>query len=52
MPSNDPFRVTRDVPGGINPGSYGRKAGLRGASTARMGRAHGLLGARVPRKCS
>jgi hypothetical protein len=26
MPSKRPFRVTRDVPGGINPGSYGRKA--------------------------
>jgi hypothetical protein len=40
MPSKRPFRVTRDVPGGINPGSFGRKAGL-GASaagwTARMG---------------
>ena len=28
MPSKRPFRVTRDVPGGINPGSFGRKAGL------------------------
>jgi hypothetical protein len=41
MPSRRPFRVTRDVPGGINPGSFGRKAGLGGASaavwTARMG---------------
>ncbi len=41
MPSKRPFRVTRDVPGGINPGSFGRKAGLGGASaagwTARMG---------------
>jgi hypothetical protein len=26
MPSKRPFRVTRDVPGGINPGSFGRKA--------------------------
>ncbi len=34
MPSKRPFRVTRDVPGGINPGSFGRKAGLRGESTA------------------
>ena len=28
MPSKRPFRVTRDVPGGINPGSFGRKAGM------------------------
>ena len=27
MPSKRPFRVTRDVPGGITPGSYGRKGG-------------------------
>jgi hypothetical protein len=33
MPSKRPFRVTRDVPGGINPGSFGRKGGL-GASAA------------------
>lgn len=33
MPSKRPFRVTRDVPGGINPGSFGRKATL-GASAA------------------
>jgi hypothetical protein len=33
MPSKRPFRVTRDVPGGINPGSFGRKIGL-GASAA------------------
>jgi len=33
MPSKRPFRVTRDVPGGINPGSFGRKARL-GASAA------------------
>ena len=33
MPSKRPFRVTRDVPGGINPGSLGRKVGL-GASAA------------------
>jgi hypothetical protein len=26
MPSKRPFRVTRDVPGGITPGSFGRKA--------------------------
>jgi hypothetical protein len=43
MPSKRPFRVTRDVPGGINPGSFGRKAGLGGASAAgwaaRMGSA-------------
>jgi hypothetical protein len=41
MPSKRPFRVARDVPGGINPTSFGRKAGLGGASaagwTARMG---------------
>jgi Relaxase/Mobilisation nuclease domain len=34
MPSKRPFRVTRDVPGGINPGSFGRKAGVGGTSTA------------------
>jgi hypothetical protein len=34
MPSKRPFRVTRDVPGGINPGSFGRKAGVGGQSTA------------------
>src|ERR1700733_12543672 len=33
MPSKRPFRVTRDVPGGINPGSFGRKVRL-GASSA------------------
>jgi hypothetical protein len=33
MPSKRPFQVSRDVPGGINPGSFGRKAGL-GASPA------------------
>jgi hypothetical protein len=33
MPSKRPFRVTRDVPGGIDPGSHGRKAGM-GASAA------------------
>src|SRR6202049_427579 len=33
MPSKRPFRVTRDVPGGINPSSFGRKAGM-GASAA------------------
>jgi len=33
MPSKRPFRITRDVPGGINPGSFGRKGGL-GASAA------------------
>jgi hypothetical protein len=33
MPSKRPFRVTRDVSGGSNPGSFGRKAGL-GASAA------------------
>ncbi len=27
MPSKRPFRVTRDVAGGITPGSYGRKGG-------------------------
>jgi hypothetical protein len=40
MPSKRPFRVTRDVPGGINPGSFGRKAGLGTAAAgwaARMG---------------
>jgi hypothetical protein len=39
MPSKRPFRVSRDVPGGINPGSFGRKAGLGAAAgwTERMG---------------
>jgi hypothetical protein len=40
MPSKRPFRVTRDVPVGINPGSFGRKAGLgasAGGWAARMG---------------
>jgi diadenosine tetraphosphate (Ap4A) HIT family hydrolase len=40
MPSKRPFRVTRDVPGGISPGSFGRKAGLgvlTGGWAARMG---------------
>jgi len=40
MPSKRPFRVTRDVPGGINPGSFGRKAGLGTSAAgwaARMG---------------
>ena len=41
MPSKRPFRVTRDVPGGITPGSYGRKGGREGQSpagwTERMG---------------
>ena len=34
MPSKRPFRVTRDVPGGITPGSYGRKGGRGGQSPA------------------
>jgi diadenosine tetraphosphate (Ap4A) HIT family hydrolase len=34
MPSKRPFRVTRDVAGGINPGSFGRKAGMGGQSAA------------------
>jgi hypothetical protein len=34
MPSKRPFRVTRDVPGGINPGSFGRKGGGGGQSPA------------------
>lgn len=40
MPSKRPFRVTRDVPGGINPGSFGRKARLGASAVAwseRMG---------------
>jgi hypothetical protein len=39
MPSKRPFRVTRDVPGGINPGSFGRKGGpgASAAWAARMG---------------
>jgi hypothetical protein len=43
MPSKRPFRVTRDVPGGINPGSFGRKGARGGQSPAgwaeRMGSA-------------
>jgi hypothetical protein len=34
MPSRRPFRVTRDVPGGTNPGSFGRKGGRGGQSPA------------------
>jgi hypothetical protein len=34
MPSKRPFRVTRNVPGGINPGSFGRKGRGRGDSAA------------------
>jgi hypothetical protein len=34
MPSKRPFRVTREVPGSINPGSFGRKAGMGGQSAA------------------
>jgi Relaxase/Mobilisation nuclease domain len=34
MPSKRPFRVAREVPGGINPGSFGRKAGMGGGSAA------------------
>jgi hypothetical protein len=34
MPSKRPFRVTRDVPGGINPSSFGRKGGRGGQSAA------------------
>jgi hypothetical protein len=34
MPSKRPFRVTRDVPGGINPGSFGRKGSVAGGSTS------------------
>jgi hypothetical protein len=34
MPSKRPFRVTRDDPGGINPGSFGRKVGMGGQSAA------------------
>jgi hypothetical protein len=34
MPSKRPFRVTRDVPGGINPGSFGRKGARGGQSPA------------------
>jgi hypothetical protein len=34
MPSKRPFRVTRDVPGGINPGSFGRKGSRGGQSAA------------------
>jgi hypothetical protein len=43
MPSKRPFRVTRDVPAGINPGSFGRKGARGGQSPAgwaeRMGSA-------------
>ena len=34
MPSKRPFKVSRDQPGGITPGSYGRKAPSLGASPA------------------
>lgn len=34
MPSKRPFRVGRDVDGGINPGSFGRKGPASGRSTA------------------
>ncbi len=34
MPSKRPFRVTRDVPGGINPGSFGREGARGGQSPA------------------
>jgi hypothetical protein len=34
MPSKRPFRVTRDVPGGINPGSFGRRTDRGGQSPA------------------
>jgi hypothetical protein len=34
MPNKRPFRVTRDVPGGINPGSFGRKGAGGGQSPA------------------
>jgi hypothetical protein len=39
MPSKRPFRVTRDVPGGISPGSFGRKAWPESTAgwTVRMG---------------
>jgi hypothetical protein len=39
MPSKRPFRVSRDVPGGINPGSFGRKAWPESTAgwTVRMG---------------
>ena len=43
MPSRRPFRVTRDVPGSINPGSFGRKAGL-GASPAQWAERMGSSG--------
>jgi len=43
VPSKRPFRITRDVPGGINPGSFGRKGARAGQSpagwTERMGSA-------------
>jgi hypothetical protein len=43
MPSKRPFRVTRDVPGGITPNSFGRKGARGGQSpaawTERMGAA-------------
>lgn len=43
MPSKRPFRVTRDVPGGITPGSFGRKAG-NGQSTAAWAERMGASG--------
>src|ERR1700735_2450382 len=34
MPSRRPFRLPRDLPGGINPGSFGRKGARAGQSPA------------------
>ncbi len=50
MPSKRPFRVTRDVPGGINPGSFGRKAVGKG-SRQPGGLSAWAPPAAVPRKC-
>ena len=43
MPSKRPFRVTREVPGGITPGSFGRKSG-NGQSTAAWAERMGASG--------
>jgi len=44
MPSKRPFRITRDVPGGINPGSFGRKGARAGQSPAEWAERMGAAG--------
>jgi hypothetical protein len=43
MPSKRPFRITRDAPGGISPGSFGRKGGA-GQSPAEWAERMGAAG--------